>query len=384
MLVDAVECAGYKAFRSQTRISLRKLTVLFGKNNSGKTTLARLPLLVAASLINQETMYALTVGDVRFGTSFVDLASADQPHPRISLGIVWSSEQSLRVDLQNIAAHERPDVVQPVSMEMDHDVYREFELNPSQFKSALQLISRKLRQDEMERFTDRLERARLVLNHTVHIPSNRPQIERTYTFRPSDAWTVEDAPYILGTDRILGAKVDQWVRDNFDGTGIGVDQAAFAFQLVELQGKTTVNLAESGRGLQAALPVITLLKGLSGPRESENLIIVEEPEEHLHPSAHGAMADLVIDCLQTSQIVVETHSENFILRLRRRIAEGMLTPEEVGLYYIDETHKVRQIPLDITGGTDSWPQGVFESDIEEAQAIVQAKIAAMSHMGEPQ
>jgi predicted ATPase len=94
------------------------------------------------------------------------------------------------------------------------------------------------------------------------------------------------------------------------------------------------------------------------------------------------MADLCIDCLETSQIIVETHSENFILRLRRRIAEGRLNAGDVGLHYVDEDHETREIRLDVNGGTDNWPEGVFESDIEEAQAIVQAKIEAMSHMKE--
>jgi len=34
--------------------------------------------------------------------------------------------------------------------------------------------------------------------------------------------------------------------------------------------------------------------------------------------------------------------------------------------------------LDEYGGTDRWPTGIFESDIEEASAIVEAKISAMT------
>jgi len=67
-----------------------------------------------------------------------------------------------------------------------------------------------------------------------------------------------------------------------------------------------------------------------------------------------------------------------LLRMRRRIAEGLLSKDDIALYFIDDIHNVIKIPLDEYGGTDRWPTGIFESDIEEASAIVEAKISAMT------
>lgn len=128
MLLRTVECMGYKAFRRHTRIPLRKLTVFFGKNNSGKTTLARMPLIIAASITNSQTMYALSSSGLRFGSSFTGLASADQAHPKISFGIEWDSKHSIRFELQHIASRDLPDSVQPTYIEIDGKIDRRFPL----------------------------------------------------------------------------------------------------------------------------------------------------------------------------------------------------------------------------------------------------------------
>jgi predicted ATPase len=142
-----------------------------------------------------------------------------------------------------------------------------------------------------------------------------------------------------------------------------------------------ISVAESGRGIQAVLPVVTILLGIARGQRRAHLVVVEEPEEHLHPSAHGPVADLLIECSSKAQTIVETHSENLILRLRRRIADGTISADDIALYFVTEDHDVVPVLLDEHGTTTNWPSGVFESDIEEAQAIVEAKLSAMGDMG---
>ena len=62
----------------------------------------------------------------------------------------------------------------------------------------------------------------------------------------------------------------------------------------------------------------------------ETLIIIEEPETHLHPAAHANLGELVCDSVKNDpfkKYLIETHSLNFIMRLRRLIAvSDRLTP----------------------------------------------------------
>jgi predicted ATPase len=382
MQLRAVQCSGYKAFRTLTDLPLRQLTVLFGKNNSGKTTLARLPLFVVASVSNEASMYTLSAAGQRFGSSFADLGSVDQAHPSVSFGVHWTSNRRIAIELQNVISRDS-ESVQLVYLAIDNDIKKHFRLQPRSESSAFAFVTSNLAPDETDRFYERIQDARNTLSQIVHIPSSRPRLETTYSTRAPDGWTVDDTPYILNSDRSVLNEVDKWFRANLDGVGIAVDQAAFAFQLTQTKDRASVNLAESGRGVQSCLPVVTLLRAISNMRE-ESFVIVEEPEAHLHPSVHGAMADLIIDCARRSQVVVETHSENFVLRMRRRIAEQRLKPNNVGLYYLDESHRVIEIKIDASGGAPDWPAGVFETDIDEARAIVEAKLAAMGGLSEDQ
>ncbi|MBK9565149.1 MAG: hypothetical protein IPO37_08205 [Saprospiraceae bacterium] len=66
-------------------------------------------------------------------------------------------------------------------------------------------------------------------------------------------------------------------------------------------------------------------------------MVVEEPETHLHPAAHGDLAERFVDSFiedSNKRYLIETHSQNFVLRLRRLIAEKKIKPFDIALYYI--------------------------------------------------
>jgi predicted ATPase len=372
-----ISCEGYKAFSQPTALELGAITVIFGKNNSGKTTLARLPIFLAASL-SDPSFYALKSTGVNFGSSFNDLASAEQVHSRVTMSLTWD-ESSIQVTLQRVSSPEGEDRVVLINLIVDdetavqRDIAEAFgaESNASSILeelSAVQESSLQGHQDDLRRVSASI----------LHIPSARPKIEAVYLLRDPSSWTVEEFPYIMAADRSLVETTARWMAETLHVQSLAVDYAGFAFRLAARERMTAINLANAGRGSQSALPVAGILSGVADERVKPALVIVEEPEVHLHPSAHGALADLAIRAAARTQILVETHSENFILRLRRRISEGSLNPEELRLYYVDEHHQVNAITVNKFGSAEDWPRGVFESDVEEAEAIVRAKLAAMN------
>ena len=101
---------------------------------------------------------------------------------------------------------------------------------------------------------------------------------------------------------------------------------------------------------------------------------------------HGARADLFLEAagLGTSapvkdvgqRLLVETHSEGVLLRVRRRIAEGKVNPDDVGLCYVDRDDRgstLRPIKIDHKGDLSWWPYGVFLERLEDAKAIAVAR-----------
>ncbi|WP_345707214.1 AAA family ATPase [Kitasatospora paranensis] len=140
-----------------------------------------------------------------------------------------------------------------------------------------------------------------------------------------------------------------------------------------------VHIDDVGTGVVQFLPIVIQraadrVESPAGPV----IEIVEEPELHLHPSAHAAIADLYVDAVQESQVrfLVETHSENFLLRLRRRVAERKLSPDDVKIYFVEQAEgaaTLRKIEVDALGNLDYWPRGVFAEDFEEVRALADAQ-----------
>ena len=66
-----------------------------------------------------------------------------------------------------------------------------------------------------------------------------------------------------------------------------------------------------------------------------SILILEQPEAHLHPKVQSELADVLIDVVKNRkvQIILESHSENLLLRLMRRIAEEKMLADDTALYF---------------------------------------------------
>jgi predicted ATPase len=137
-----------------------------------------------------------------------------------------------------------------------------------------------------------------------------------------------------------------------------------------------VDLAQAGQGLSQVLPVV--VQAVTAREAGPGVDIVEHPEAELHPGAHAAVADLLLDKLPGPQrpVVVETHSEVLLLRIRRKIAEGSLAPNDVAIYWIDSDTDgqatARRVKVTEKGEVENWPEGVFLEDYEEILGIRRA------------
>lgn len=88
--------------------------------------------------------------------------------------------------------------------------------------------------------------------------------------------------------------------------------------LEERKGSEPINLKDVGFGTSQVLPVVVQ----SVLAQKDTLVIIEQPELHLHPSAQAVLADLFIKkTREGARFLIETHSEHILLRLQRRIAE---------------------------------------------------------------
>lgn len=227
-------------------------------------------------------------------------------------------------------------------------------------------------------------------NKIVYLGPFRERPKRFYRFPGGTPQAVgfagEQVPALLGDDFLrarsgLITKVGEWFARCLGGWTLDLEKQGDMFSLLlhhpheDLQ----INLADVGigTGIGQVLPIVVQRYQAA---QTDKLQIVEQPERHLHPAAHGDVADLYIDAVMQSnpQFLIETHSENFVLRIRRRIAEGRLKPEDVIIYWVDDQvpageKRLKPIHIDEQGNVDTWPEGVFSEDFSEVRAIRNAQ-----------
>lgn len=141
----------------------------------------------------------------------------------------------------------------------------------------------------------------------------------------------------------------------------------FALRLVDARTNTLVSILDVGFGISQVLPII--VQSLLSER---NIILIEQPELHLHPRLQAELGSLFAECIsapQQNQFIIETHSEHLILRLQRLIRQGALKPSDVSVLYAtrDEAGSwCHQLRLDSEGDfIDEWPEGFFEEGYRE-------------------
>jgi hypothetical protein len=449
----------YKAFAGEHELELRPLTIIIGRNNSGKSALTRLPLLLR-DLVNS---------DAGVSTPTPDPATAHQlfhGQPlagRMKLG--WSLDhrdklllgyETIREDgeqetlLNSIQVDEQKFKAQPIfhkntdeytinitidnlpekicktypgpinsphlnQMMMHFDVSSYFRIEGIEDEPDPEAEELVLTYEQ--RFSSFNEKIKKLGDISVwprisHLPAvrDKPSTGAPLTSKTEAkhyyAWSASALFSLSRNKSPIFDNIRSWFKDNLGGYALEVEQSSEGIELLlrHPEHNTPVHITNTGAGMGQVLPLIIYClsqrpaAGAAAPpsanaaeQAQDRLLIVEEPESHLHPGAHGALADLFVDLIKTGhhQTIVETHSEVFCLRMQRRVAEDTVKPENVVIYWVDQDPKLGRssiTPIFISEKGETyiwrdgkriryWPKGVFSEDADEIRALHELQAA---------
>lgn len=420
MRLSALSWGRYRSFKEPQRVEVAPITLIIGRNGSGKSVISRLPILLASG-VSEDAIDPLDLraGGIEHAATYQDLAYSRGRLP-FSLGAEVSDtteryefETSLRYvsETRSLAIEsfwlshsgERvltAELIDETQLTSDKPRFGvivgatayEAELafvgllpSPAAFEGVLR-----------QTVSDALQAIRAAIPMPSYLGPFRVEAslldrapgQRVRALGPRGERAIE----LLAEDKIrFRGDVVRAVSDWFSahlGQGLALDVGGDRSRLIvtDHRSQTDVSLADTGAGFSQVLPVVVQHFAFREARLLASTLIVEQPELHLHPGAHGHLMDLALGTVvddgrsPTPNCMFETHSEQIIMRLRRRIAEGF-DASKVALWSLNhresnepdaEETALQVIKFDMSGDPDTWPVGVFEEALDDLTALRRA------------
>lgn len=119
--------------------------------------------------------------------------------------------------------------------------------------------------------------------------------------------------------------------------------------------------AHTGFGLTQILPIV--VAALSA--RANELLLIENPEVHLHPSGQALMGQFLCEVAREGvQVVVESHSDHVLNGIRRAVKAKTIAADDVAVHFftprLPGTAQVVSPKIDRDGRLDTWPVGFFD------------------------
>lgn len=404
-MVNKISFKNYRLFKEKQQLEIKPITILIGKNNTGKSAILKLlPLIESALKAKDELPFSKNWEGLNLATDFKDLIYGKYSRAlTIELfqdNIADGNVEKLKVD---VAVDSQSDTPILFSWELNEDLKLSRisngvfinDIDGSEYNcefNGFNLLNYFYRDKPDSSGTHYAQTFNL---ETDFISSFRELPKLDYRLKSlsthksgTDGSNLYDflIKDYLTTEKLYFSRVSNWIKEKFEGWELYVDVDSEPYHIELRKEKLSINLTETGIGIGQSLPLITRAYK---PCEKETLIIIEEPESHLHPYAHAQLAQLFSDSIvldENKKYLIETHSQNFILRFRRLIAEGNLKAINVNIYYVDFNEEKNEsnlikINLDDNGGVDWWPEGIFSETTSETRAIYNAQLNDIKDVG---
>ena len=410
--------ANYRCFVDTEDITIRPITLLYGRNNAGKSALLRALPLVDDSL-SLEGLDALRYRG-RLGELDIDYSSllrkgrSEDEDNSIKIEINWPQEADLFTRAKWVFRQQHDwcrTIVSRFSLSRDgtaDDLFSaEWKITKGEERARwltydvasswvdggeAQILWRGMH-PELRDYIDEatfsaLENRLGTLSRSVlWLRSLRPPPSRYTSRRGAVEWSMcpsgLDASLILHSNPGVFSSVSAWYSTN-TGYNLSVDEITPDSVATRLRSRDNssfgVDMLDTGEGLSQVMPVLTALAMARSPDgHGPHIIAVEEPEAHLHPDLQQALMDEI--CLTAGSgdvaVVAETHSEAMILALRLAIVRGDVDENAAVVYWVglkDGKNVLNEVHINRDGRfIGDWPPDAFKDILNIAADIQDAR-----------
>lgn len=443
-MLTTLHIENFKAWKDTGEIRLAPLTVIFGSNSSGKSSLGHLLLALKQTTLSADRKRPLHLGDdnslIDLGTFTECLHNHDLSNP-LGFKLGWKTHgkdlkirdplnksefvgDELKLSVRLSADAKEQPRVDKLSYQLAQNMHTQLAVTYSRDdKGKPEITSREYKfvrntgrfwplddPDKFYRISDQ-SRARFqnaeflsdlalnaeaALNSIYYLGPLREHPKRIYSWSgetpesvgQKGEFTIAAILAASAQDRCInrGPKmrlsrfdvfVAQWLKDlriieSFKVKPVSEGRKEYEVVVKTHTTASEVKITDVGFGVSQVLPA--LVQAFYCPPNST--IWMEQPEIHLHPQVQAELADVFISATQARengkernvQLIVESHSEHFLNRLQRRIAEGAVAPEDVAIYFCrreGSATELEPLRLNMFGEIENWPENFFGDEMAD-------------------
>lgn len=359
-MIERLNLRNFKSIKDEF-FDLENLTLFSGLNGMGKSTVLQSMLILRQSYdkhLLPSTGISLTGEYVCIGNGR-DLLFTDAEEESIDIELIWSdSSLDLHFDYR-----ENSDM-QPIQMHDDNINGSPFE--ESLFTSSFQYLS-------AERISPRsiYDVSDYAVNQRRSLGIKGEYTAHFLAEHGNDAISIRAYKHPSAKTDYLIDNLNAWMSEITPGTKViaqiipEVNKASLHYKFSSGK-KITANFRpeNTGFGLTYVLPVVTaVLSARSG-----DLLLIENPESHLHPAGQALIAKLIaIAANNNVQIIIETHSDHFLNGIRRSVKSNLIDVDNVCAYFLsrevdcpEHSVQVEKVTIEPSGRIKYWPKGFFD------------------------
>ncbi|HEW97371.1 MAG: hypothetical protein DRR16_19155 [Candidatus Parabeggiatoa sp. nov. 3] len=404
----------FKAIKHYQELEIRPVTVLMGENASGKSS-----LLQAISLLTVNQMYGNDIRRIKYSNPFSNLGDGDTFKNHLEKLVLKFGLQDgaisteITLEYQDDANDWAYGLLDKINIVRENHFNAIIHYAPAEAHYQIKLASLNL-QDNQFKWLNAVyqditintnlklvegfscptqtehhlkaisELGALILNPLnllmTHLTAvrhlgNIKEVKSSYDY-PKDyvgyfGESYQEVAKHLKNTRFLR----QAVRDIFDYEINGIEKETGNI-LLTLADKA-LKLSLFGSSISSTMPLLTQLAKI---RENSDymLTMVEEPEINLHPQSQARIATYLFAKRKSKKhfVVVETHSDHIVNKLRHLVLEKRLPAKDIVLYYKERASEAfHKITLDSKGGfitqayQNQFPKGFFDATLSEVMAL---------------
>ena len=385
-MITHIRAKNFKSWADSGEVALAPLTGFFGTNSSGKSSLLQLLLLLKQSIGSDDVLF---FGDeqslVNLG-SFRDVIHRHDTSASLTLEFGCKPRQPLKISVPDVNANGQPDVLSGP-------------IGSFTFTTSIREEMGKLSSEVLGASTAAFENQ---FSRVYYLGPTRVHPQRHYHWNGKHPVEMglcgDEAIAALLSARVrnlktshngngvpIEARVSAWLQkmelahDFWLGPNGASDNSPYEVRIQKTPTSARVTLADIGYGLADLLPI--LVHCYYVPEGST--LILEQPGIHLHPHTQAQLADLFLEVIAERhlQILIESHSEQLLTRLQRRIAEKKVGQDTIALYFCrntDGASTIEKLEVDELGDIHNWPEYFFGNVMGDMFAMTDVQVERMT------